>query len=326
MRSTFEADPHLEIRDLHPPRGDVKAEVLAGLGADPPQLPCKLFYDEAGSRLFEEITRQPEYYQTRTESRILQDCASELAELVGKGVTLVEYGSGSSTKTQQLLERLNVAAYVPIDISRWYLETSAQRLSERYPDLPICPVIADYQQAIQLDEAEATDSNCVGFFPGSTIGNFDPDEAVAFLERLACTLGPRGHLVIGVDLRKDPRRLHAAYNDAAGVTAAFNLNILSRLNHELGADFDLDAWVHYAPYNPLLGRVEMHLIALRDQSVSLAGTAFDFDRGTGIHTENSYKYTRRSFAKLAARAGFDVQQVWTDDEGLFSVQLLRVRP
>lgn len=326
MRSTHDAiENSLPIRDLHPSAGDLKAEVLSGLAQDPPTLPCKLFYDEQGSRLFEQITELPEYYQTRAEAAILESCVAELADLVGKDVTLVEYGSGSSTKTQRLLQTLDVRTYVPIDISPWYLETSAQRLSGQFPGLEIRPVIADYNQPIGLAETQETGSNCVGFFPGSTIGNFAPGEAVAFLNRVARTLGPRGHLVIGVDLRKDPRRLHAAYNDAAGVTGAFNLNLLARLNRELGADFELDAWTHYALYNPNLGRIEMHLIARSDQAVTIDAETFSFDTGTGIHTESSYKYTLRGFGRLATEAGFDVQRAWTDPERLFSVQLLRVR-
>ena len=185
--------------------------------------------------------------------------------------------------------------------------------------------MADYNLPIHLEEAADEASNLVGFFPGSTIGNFAPEDAVAFLQRVARTLGPRGHLVIGVDLRKDPRVLHAAYNDAAGVTAQFNLNLLSRLNRELGAGFDVERWVHYAPYCPLPGRIEMHLVALSPQRVEIGGQVFEFETGTGIHTEYSYKYTRGGFERLAARSGFEVQRSWTDPGDLFCVALLRVR-
>lgn len=306
--------PHLALR----------AEVLAGLMRDPPSLPCKLFYDEAGSRLFERITRLPEYYQTRTELSILQSRSAELAETLGPNVALIEYGSGSSTKTRRLLEALDVAAYVPIDISRWSLANAAAKLRADFPRLHVHPVTADYTQPLRLP-AELNGRQRVGFFPGGTIGNFTPAEAVAFLARLARTLGRDGRLIIGVDLKKDPAILHAAYNDAAGVTAQFNLNMLRRLNCELGASFDLSAWRHYAFYEPTLGRIQMHLISMRQQVVDVAGRRFAFEEGQGIHTENSYKYTPAEFAALASEGGFDLERAWMDDRRFFGVWLLRLR-
>ena len=310
------------ILDLEPDQGDLRGEVLAGLSkpAHGRTLPCKFFYDEAGSRLFDAITELPEYYQTRAEEAILRACAGDLADRLGGDVTLVEYGSGSSTKTRVLLDTLDVARYVPIDISRWYVLTSARRLAEEYPGLDIRPVCADYGQTIRLPHADA---RRVGFFPGSTIGNFTPEDAKAFLRRVGGTLGEGGRFVVGIDLKKDPAVLHAAYNDAAGVTAEFNLNLLARLNRELGGDFDPGAWHHYAPYDPRHGRVRMFLVSARDQAAHVAGRRFAFERGEAIHTENSYKHTVSSFARLAAEAGFAREADWTDEGGRFAVVLLR---
>ena len=320
------------ILDLEPDEGDLLAEVVDGLSkpVGARTLPCKFFYDEQGSRLFDRITELPEYYQTRTEMAILQGCAGELADRLGGGVTLVEYGSGSSYKTRVLLDALDLARYVPIDISRWYVLTSARQLAKEYPGLDIRPVCADYAQTIRLPHDGDDDANRVAFFPGSTIGNFTPTAAKAFLRRVAATLGNGagagtggGRLLVGVDLKKDPARLHAAYNDAAGVTARFNLNLLARLNRELDADFALPSWHHHAPYNPRDGRVEMFLVSADDQTVHLGGRAFDFERGEAIHTENSCKYTVAGFERLAAEAGFGREAAWTDDEELFAVLLLR---
>ena len=316
--------PDVPILDLHPPADDVEAEVLAGLRSDPPTLPCKLFYDDRGSRLFEAICDQPEYYPTRTEMGILEAARPEISAAVGGGVVLVEYGSGSTKKVRLLLDGLDVAAYVPIDISRWYLETAARELGEAHPGLIVRPVLADYNQDVPLPD-DLPGGPRVGFFPGGTLGNFTPDLAVGFLKRVAKTLGRGGYLVTGVDLRKEPETIHAAYNDAAGATAEFNLNLLARLNRELGADFDSGQWRHYAPYAPDLGRIEMHLIAAEDQAVTVAGERFEFERGDSIHTENSYKYTPRRLAAVAGEAGFEVVRGFTDDDRLFGVQLLRVR-
>ncbi len=318
--------PDVPILDLHPPAADLAAEVAAGLAMDPPSLPCKLFYDNVGSDLFNQITAQPEYYPTRSEVEILHAIRDEVAAIEHRepgGLTLVEFGSGSTDKCKILLDRLDAAAYVPVDISRWYLEHAATELADRYRGLVIRPVLADYNQPVPLPEG-LPDGPRLGFFPGGTIGNFTREAAGDFLGRVAGTLGPGGRLLVGVDLKKDPTLLHAAYNDAAGVTAAFNLNLIDRLNADLGLGLDRDAWSHYAPYVPSRGRIEMYLVALRDQQARLNGDAFDLPRGAAIHTESSHKYTRREFARLAGEAGYAVEQVWTDERGWFSVQLLRV--
>ena len=320
----------MPTRDPLAPQIDAfAADVLAGLRSRPRAIPCKWFYDEAGSRLFEDITRLPEYYPTRTEAGILRDRAADIAAAVGRGATLVEYGSGSSLKTHLLLDGVagRLAGYVPVDISRWALDDAARRLAGRYPSLAVRPVCADYTAIFALPDLGARgDGRVVAFFPGGTIGNFSPPAAVEFLRRVRATVGPGGGLFVGVDLKKDPNVLHAAYNDAAGVTAAFNLNLLGRINRELGGDFDPRRWAHYAYYDPAgdgPGRVRMNLVALSDQSVTVSGERFDFARGEAIHTEDSHKYGLPGFADLARRAGFDVADVWTDADGLFSVQHLR---
>lgn len=318
------ADAPIPILDLHPPEQDLAAEVVAGLSADRPTLPCKLFYDEIGSQLFEQITRLPEYYPTRSELSILTDCREELAETVGKSITLVEYGSGSTTKVKRLLDGLDVAAYVPIDISRWYLERAGRDLGRAYPDLLVRPVLADYTQEVPLP-GDLPRGPRVGFFPGGTLGNFTPQQATGFLSRVAQTLDKGGYLLLGVDWRKDPLVLHAAYNDAAGVTARFNLNLLQRLNRELEAGFDISHWRHYAPYNPTEGRIEMHLVAVADDEATIDGRTFRFPRGSSIHTENSYKYTPQLLADVADEAGFGIERAWSDEHQLFGVMLLRVR-
>ena len=313
----------IDILDLHPPAQNVADLVLAGLRADPPTLPCMLFYDEEGSQLFDQICDLPEYYPTRTERGILQDAAADLADLLGTGVTLVEYGSGSSDKTGILLGALDLAAYVPIDISRWYIETSAKRLAGRWPGLTILPVVADYNQTLRLPEA-APAGNLAAFFPGGTLGNFRPDDAVAFLKRAAGLLGVGGHLIVGFDRKKDPAVLHAAYNDAGGTTAAFNLNLLRRLNRDLDADFDLAYWHHCAPCRFDRGRIEMHLVSGRDQTVTVAGETFTFTQGQGLRTELSHKYSPADADRLFGAAGFETRRTWSDEQGRFAVRLLRV--
>jgi len=314
---------HLDILDLHPPEQNITEQVLAGLAKQQPTLPCMLFYDERGSQLFDDITALDEYYQTRTERQILKNALPDLDATLGRDLTLVEYGSGSSDKTRHLLEGLDVTTYVPIDISRWYLETAAERLREQFEALTIAPVLADYNQDLRLPDAAG--ENRAAFFPGSTLGNFSRPQAVQFLKRAADLLGEGGHLILGVDLKKDPAILHAAYSDAAGTTAPFNLNLLRRLNDELDADFYLDRWDHYAPLNLIDGRIEMHLVSAADQTVSVADISFEFERGQSIWTESSFKYTQRQITRLAGEAGFDVRQTWTDEKALFTVQLLVVR-
>lgn len=321
--STNTATSPIDILDLHPPEQNIAEQVLTGLAQEQPTLPCMLFYDERGSQLFDDITELDEYYQTRTERQILKDAMGDLDDALGQDLTLVEYGSGSSDKTRHLLEGLDVSTYVPIDISRWYLETAAERLQQQFDGLVIAPVLADYNQDLRLPDAAG--DNRAAFFPGSTLGNFSRPQAVSFLKRAADLLGAGGHLIIGVDLKKDPAVIHAAYNDAAGTTADFNLNLLRRLNAELEGDFDLDRWYHYAPLNLVDGRIEMHLVSASDQTVHVGGRAFEFERGQSIWTESSHKYTQGQINRLAGEAGFDVQQTWMDENALFTVQLLVVR-
>lgn len=295
--------------------------MLDGLSAPRKTLPCKYFYDARGSELFDRICELPEYYPTRTETAILRDRIDEIAEVMPFGAALIEYGSGSSTKTRLLLDRLDdLAAYVPVDISGSHLLRSAWRLRARYPRLSVRPVCADFTQPFNLPDLD--DRPRVVFFPGSTIGNFGPEDAVDLLAGMADVAGPGGGLLIGVDLLKSPEILIPAYDDAAGVTAAFNLNLLARINRELGGTFDLDAFSHRAVFNDDLGRIEMHLVSEIEQVAEVDGTPFRFAEGETIHTENSHKYSREQFAALAARAGWRVDTVWTDPAELFSVQYL----
>ncbi len=298
-------------------------EVIHGLTQDPKTLPCKFFYDERGSALFDRICELDEYYPTRTEMGIMQAHISEMSALLGDNCQLVEYGSGSSLKTRVLLDNApNLAAYVPMDISREHLGRTASSLAQAYPDIPILPVCADYTQPFDLPQARA--ARTVVYFPGSTIGNFPPAQAREFLARIAQVCGAGGGLLIGVDLKKSPAILEPAYDDKEGVTAAFNLNLLARMNRELGADFELSQWAHHAFYNTIQGRIEMHLVSLEPQSVTIDGHRLLFGRGERIHTESSYKYALDEFACLAEGAGLTVRRVWTDDNQLFSVQYLTV--
>jgi dimethylhistidine N-methyltransferase len=306
---------------------DFYAEVMAGLTLPVKTLPCKYFYDERGSQLFDEICELDEYYPTRTEAAIMERHAKEMAALLGPDCRLVEYGSGSSTKTRILLDSApDLAAYVPVDISRVHLHKTAEGLRRRYPQLEILPVCADYTTPFALPEPARSASRTVAYFPGSTIGNFHPRQAQFFLAQIAALCGEGGGLLIGVDLKKDPDVLHAAYNDARGVTAAFNLNVLDRINQELRGEFDLDSFAHHAFYNEELGRIEMHLVSRKDQTVGICEGAVTFSAGETIHTECSYKYSREDFASLAESAGFQVSRFWTDPSKLFSVQYLTVAP
>jgi dimethylhistidine N-methyltransferase len=299
--------------------GDFGSALLAGLSRVPKDVPCKFFYDAQGSVLFDRICELPEYYPTRTETALLQRHARDFAELIGPDAEVVEFGAGSLQKIGHLLNALeNPRAYIPIDISGDYLRAMADKLSADYRGLVINPVIADFTQPLRLP---ASRGRRVGFFPGSTIGNFDSAEALAFLQRAARMLRGGG-LLIGVDLIKDPAILHAAYNDAAGVTELFNKNILARANRELGAKFDVDAFAHYAPYNPAAKRIEMHLISLADQRIDVAGEFVTFVEGETIHTENSYKYTPDGFRALAMAAGFVPRAMWCDPARLFSIHWL----
>lgn len=296
--------------------------LLAGLAATPKQVSCKFFYDAEGSALFDRICTLPEYYPTRVELALLERHAHELAGLIGPDVELVEFGAGSGRKVRWLLDALcRPQAYVPVDISGEHLQQAASRLRADYPRLRIQPVVADYTHPFDLPANVSGARRRVGFFPGSTIGNFAPEEAAGFLG-MAAALLDGGGLLIGVDLLKDPALLHAAYNDSQGVTAAFNKNLLARANRELGADFAEDGFAHYAFYQPLARRVEMHLVSLAAQQVRIAGREFRFSPGETLHTENSYKYTVEEFRSLAEQAGFVSRRYWTDAAHLFSLHWL----
>ena len=306
-----------------PETGDFYREVIAGFSQQPRSIPPKYFYDEEGSRLFESICEQPEYYLTRTEIMLLEKHADEIRTLVGSGCYLVEPGSGSCEKVRLLLETLRPMAYVPMDISCAHLKTAAAGIATDYPWLDVHAVCADITRELSLSFIPEQVTP-VMFYPGSSIGNFYPGAAVEFLTCLTRIAGPGGGLLIGVDLKKDPATLHRAYNDAGGVTAAFNLNLLQRANRELDADFDMDAFEHHARYNSAAGRIEMHLTSTRKQTVNIDGHSFDFNTGESIHTENSYKYTNDEFRSLAQRASFTSCAVWTDSDQLFSLHFLRV--
>ncbi len=316
-----------EIRfyDQHPKPANFYEEVLEGLRSQPCAIAPKFFYDETGSKLFDAICRTPEYYPTRTEMAILRDNAREIAGYLGKGCLLIEPGSGNSMKVRLLLDDLQPHAYMPMDISGDYLLASAERIAEDFPGLEVCAACMDFTRPIDLPY-QPKGVRRVAFFPGSSIGNFEPARARVFLANLAHMVGEGGGLLIGVDLKKDPGILNAAYNDAQGVTAAFNLNLLTRINRELDGDFDLDTFRHHAFYNPIPGRVEMHLISACDQDVTVDGHRFHFGVGEGIHTECSYKYSLDEFRVLAQAAGFRPVTAWCDPAGLFSVHYLQAAP
>jgi dimethylhistidine N-methyltransferase len=299
-------------------------EVLSGLRASPKRLSSTYLYDERGSQLFDEICELPEYYVTRTETRILQTHARDIAARIGEGALLVELGSGASTKTRLLLDQLpDLSAYVPVDISRSHLQAAAQRIAGSYPRLEVLPVCADFTQPFSLPKPRHAARRVVVFFPGSTIGNFDPAAATELLRSVRGIAGSAGGLLIGYDLVKDPAVLRAAYNDRAGVTAAFDLNVLHRLNRELGAGFEPGAFRHEAVWVPEASRIEMHLVSLRDQTVRLAGEAVTFDAAERLVTEHCHKYTPQSFATLADDGGWKGEQTWTDEQSYFNVQYLR---
>jgi dimethylhistidine N-methyltransferase len=319
-------DAAAALRDLAPDRRRFRDEVWAGLALSRKELPCKYFYDERGSALFERICELPEYYPTRTELSIMEAHAGEMAQCLGSRCLLVEYGSGSSRKTRLLLDRLREpAAYVPIDISREALIASARRLAAAYPRLEVLAVCADYTEPFELPRPRRPSARRGVYFPGSTIGNFAPPQAQRFLGRMARAAGPGGGILIGVDLRKERAALERAYDDAAGVTADFNRNLLARINRELEADFDVARFRHVALWNESAGRVEMHLESAVEQEARVAGRAFRFARGETIHTENSYKYTFAQFERLAAGADLAVRRVWADPAARFSVQWLTAR-
>jgi len=310
------------------PGDGLLADALSGLLRSPKRLPSKYFYDARGSELFERICEQPEYYPTRTEIAIMRDHVGEIAAALGPDVRLVEYGSGSGLKTRLLLRNLeSPVAYVPVEISRSALAESVAKLEREFPRIEMLPVCADFTQPIKLPRAARAPRQTVVYFPGSTLGNFAPDDALRLLREMRNEAGQGGGalpggILIGIDLDKESAVLEAAYNDAAGVTAEFTLNLLVRMNHELGADFDLGAFRHRARWHPLAGRIETHIVSRREQDVHIDGRAFHFGAGEAMRVELSCKYTLEGFARFAARAGLRVAGVWTDPARQFSVQWL----
>ena len=303
-----------------PGTSDFLSDVIAGLSSDPRTLPCKYFYDERGAALFQKICELPEYYVTRTEIDILDRYRAEIASQIGPNVELIGLGTGAGTKTRILIEALDKpAAYIPVDISEKQLRKSAALFRRIFPNLEVLPVCADYLQPVVVPSPRHKPARNVVYFPGSTIGNFEPNEALEFLRRIANVSGRGGGLLIGADLQKDQSVIEAAYNDSVGVTAEFNLNLLAHINREVGADFDLTQWRHRAIYNSESGRIEMYLISTTDQAVHIGDREFRFRGGEKILTEHSYKHTPQGFIALARQAGFDFVNLWTDDARLFGV-------
>ena len=314
----------VRVVDLHPKLGDLRQESIDGLRRSQKALPCKYFYDALGARLFEAITELPEYYPTRTELRIMSQAVHEMADSIGTHATLVEFGSGVGLKTQKLLDALiDPSGCVLIDISRAALEASAHQLAGRYEDMEVIGVCADYTQALRLPRPHRPSARTVAFFPGSTIGNFTRDEAVRFLGRVSELVGQGGGLLVGIDRKKDTKAIEDAYNDSLGVTAAFNLNILRRLN-QIGANFDLTQFRHHAPYVEREGRIEMRLVSDRDQMVRLGDVQIALSAGEHIVTEHSHKYDLDQFEDMAQAAGFRLTKQWSDERDWFSVCLLEV--
>jgi L-histidine Nalpha-methyltransferase len=314
------------FHDLAPGEESFRDAVLHGLTRPQRAIPCKFLYDERGSALFEEICRLPEYYPTRTEIAILEENVDEIAAHMGAYSRIIEFGSGASHKARLLLQALErPVAYVPVDISREHLREAAASLAQDFGEVAIVAVCADYTGPFTLPPLSGPAGKRVGFFPGSTIGNFEPAGAARFLANCARILGSGGEMLIGVDLKKDTRILEAAYNDRAGVTAAFNLNLFERINRELDGDLDLDFFEHFAFYSESEGRVEIYIRSLADQQATIAGRRFGFFAGELIHTEYSYKYSVGEFRDLAARAGFRPVDTWTDPGELFSLHYLRLR-
>ena len=303
---------------------DFLNDVIEGLSQNPKTLKPKYFYDNRGAQLFTEICTTPEYYPTRTEIRILNQNAEDIASQIGDNTALIEYGSGALEKIKILLNFLNEpVGLIPVDISEDQLFASAKNLENLYPDLEILPVAADFTKPIPIPGFSHPPKTHVAFFPGSTIGNFEPDLAIQFLEGVTKTIGFDGLLLIGFDLKKDIETLLAAYDDQQGITASFNKNLLSRINDELGGNFNLDSFEHVARYNENKGRIEMHLKSTTEQTVSINKELFEFLEGETIHTENCYKFTKESFTAMSSKAGLYPVKTWTDDQNLFAVMLLR---
>jgi len=313
----------IRVDDRHPDVEDTLHTVRRGLAMKTKKLPSRLFYDERGSALFEAICEQPEYYLTRTEIAIMRDHAGDIADTLGPDVRLVEYGSGSGIKTRMLLEHLvTPVAYVPVEISRSALMESVAELATRFPNVPMQPVCADFTQPLRLPVASRSPRRTAIYFPGSTIGNFEAKEAIRILRLMRTEMSDGGGIIIGVDLKKDPAEIEAAYNDAAGVTNDFTLNMLVRLNREIGTDFDVSAFRHRARYNALAGRIETDLVSTRRQDVHVGHDTFAFREDEAMHVEYSCKYSLEDFAQMADKAGLSVAKVWTDPAQRFSVQYL----
>jgi dimethylhistidine N-methyltransferase len=313
----------IRVDDRHPDIEDTLDTVRRGLASKPKKLPSRLFYDARGSELFEAICEQPEYYLTRTEIAIMRDHAGDIANTIGPDVRLVEYGSGSGIKTRMLLEHLETpVAYVPVEISRSALMESVAELSTRFPDVAMQPVCADFTQPLRLPVAARSPRRTVIYFPGSTIGNFETKDAIKILRQMRTEMSDGGGVLVGVDLKKDPAEIEAAYNDAAGVTRDFTLNMLVRLNREVGTNFDLDAFEHRARYNVLAGRIETALVSTKRQDVKVGNDTFGFREDEAMQVEYSCKYSLDDFAQMANKAGLSVEQVWMDADERFSVQYL----
>ena len=313
----------IQLQDSNPGQDYFRTEVISGLQKPQKELPCKYFYDERGSLLYERICNLDEYYLPRTEMTIMDSHIEEMVGLLERHILLIEYGSGNCAKTRKLLGNLHdLAAYVPVDICREQLLHVTKELTSAYPQLKIFPVCTDFTHAFELPTVNQPFHRRIVYFPGSTIGNFEPAQAKHLLENIARICNPGGGLLIGVDLKKDPTVLHRAYNDKQGITAAFNLNLLERINRELDCDFQLDCFEHYAFYNPRESRVEMHLISVEDQTVHLDDVTIPFGRGESIRTESSYKYNLNEFEQMATAAGFKVDHVWTDEQQWFSIHYL----
>jgi len=311
----------VEFHDYSAASSDFLNEVLSGLSNIPKAIPAKYLYDQRGAELFNKICELPEYYPTRTETGIFRDNADDIAEHMGEKNIFVELGSGNSEKARILLESFRPSQYLGVDISKEFLLEATQNLADDYPWLQVHAVCADFSRQLRLP-AHCISSSIVAFYLGSSIGNFHPDEAVAFMQQIHKLIGIGNQLLIGVDLKKDEQFLHAAYNDKAGVTAAFNLNLLHRMNRELDADIDVEKFQHEAFYNPSRGRIEMHLVSITNQVLKIGKRKFSLALGDSIHTESSYKYSLQEFGQLAEQSGFRIQKVWTDENNYFSTQLL----
>ncbi|MFV2055121.1 MAG: L-histidine N(alpha)-methyltransferase [Thiohalomonadales bacterium] len=309
--------------DQHPEASDFFAEVIQGLQQTPMMIPPKFLYNEKGSQIFDSICESEDYYPTRTEKQLLRDKIDEIGQYLGQGSLLVEPGSGNSQKARLLLDAIKPHTYLPMDISQKYLQKEAKKVAAEYPWLNVYAVCADYTTPIELPDISHTQHK-VAFFPGSSIGNFEPEDATDFLRNIAQTVGSKGGLLIGVDLQKDTELLETAYNDSEGHTAAFNLNLLTRINNDLGANFSVDGFRHVAFYNKESSRVEMHLVCTQAHQVTIGEHVFDFEVGDDIHTECSYKYSVQSFQDLAKKAGFTAKDVWIDEGELFSLHYFEV--